>query len=123
GGWSRPCRRLRRPRSGSAPGSGRSPSDRTAPQAARAAASAPGACRRPCLRDGPDPRLRTSANYEIIIRMMARWIRLGAIESQPFDLVYARLAAVQSSGAAPALLWAQAETQYLFALIAPRKLA
>jgi hypothetical protein len=34
-----------------------------------------------------------------------------------------RLAAVQSSSAAPALLWAQEETQYLFALIAPRKLA
>src|SRR5438552_15700200 len=55
--------------------------------------------------------------------MMARWIRLGAVGPRAFDLVYARPAAVQSSGAAPALLWAQAETQYLFALIAPRKLA
>jgi hypothetical protein len=55
--------------------------------------------------------------------MMARWIRLGAVEPLAFELVYARLAAVQSSGAAPALLWAQAETQYLFALIAPRRLA
>ena len=55
--------------------------------------------------------------------MMARWIRLGAIEPHDFDRVYARLAAVQSKSAAPALLWAQAETQYLFALIAPRKFA
>jgi hypothetical protein len=62
-------------------------------------------------------------NYEIIGRMMARWIRLGAIEPFDFDSLYARLAAAQTQSAAPVLLWAQAETQYLFALIAPRKLA
>lgn len=55
--------------------------------------------------------------------MKARWIRLGAIEPHHFETLYSRLAAVQSKSAAPALLWAQAETQYLFALIAPRKLA
>jgi hypothetical protein len=55
--------------------------------------------------------------------MMARWIRLGAIEPLDFDKLYPRLAAVQSKSAAPVLLWAQADTQYLFALIAPRKFA
>jgi hypothetical protein len=55
--------------------------------------------------------------------MMARWIRLGAIEPLEFDSLYARLAAGQPRGASPALLWAQAEGHYVFALIAPRKLA
>jgi len=55
--------------------------------------------------------------------MMARWIRLGAIEPLDFDAVYARLAAAQGAAAPPVLLWAQAHTDYLFALIAPRKLA
>jgi hypothetical protein len=55
--------------------------------------------------------------------MMARWIRLGATEPHDFRHVYTRLAAAQSRSAAPALLWAQAETEYLFALIAPRKFA
>lgn len=55
--------------------------------------------------------------------MMARWIRLGALEPHDFELVCTRLAAVQSKSAAPVLLWAQAEAQYLFALIAPRKFA
>lgn len=55
--------------------------------------------------------------------MKARWIRLGATEPYDFDAVSARLAAAQGAGAAPVLLWAQSQTQYLFALIAPRKLA
>ncbi len=55
--------------------------------------------------------------------MMARWIRLGAIEPLDFESVCARLAATQPQSAAPVLLWAQAEAQYLFALIAPRRLA
>ena len=55
--------------------------------------------------------------------MMARWIRLGEIEPQDFDSVYARLAAAQPASARPVLVWAQAQTQYLFALIAPRRLA
>jgi hypothetical protein len=55
--------------------------------------------------------------------MMARWIRCGAIEPREFEGLYSRLAAAQAKGAAPALLWAQAQTQYLFALIALRRLA
>src|SRR5688500_5815605 len=55
--------------------------------------------------------------------MMARWIRLGALEPQEFEPLYARLAAVQPKCAPPALLWAQAPAHYLFALVAPRQLA
>jgi hypothetical protein len=55
--------------------------------------------------------------------MMARWIRLGAMEPHDFEPLYARLAAAQAKDAVPALLWAQAQTSYLFALVAPRKLA
>jgi hypothetical protein len=55
--------------------------------------------------------------------MMARWIRLGAIEPRDFEQVCSRLATVQSRSAAPVLLWAQGEEQYLFALVAPRKFA
>ena len=55
--------------------------------------------------------------------MMARWIRCGAIELREFEQLYSRLAAAQAKSAAPALLWAQAQAQYLFALIAPRRLA
>jgi hypothetical protein len=62
-------------------------------------------------------------NCGIIERMMARWIRLGAIEPLDFESVCARVAATQPQSAAPVLLWAQAEAQYLFALIAPRRLA
>ena len=44
---------------------------------------------------------------------------------EPFDFQDAasRLAAAQRSPSRPALLWAQSEAQYLFALVAPRKLA
>ena len=55
--------------------------------------------------------------------MMARWIRCGAMDAREFEQLYARLAAAQAKGAAPALLWAQAQAHYLFALIAPRRLA
>jgi hypothetical protein len=55
--------------------------------------------------------------------MMARWIRLGAIEPLDFDSLCARLAAAQLHDAAPVLLWAQAESHYLFALVTPRRLA
>lgn len=54
--------------------------------------------------------------------MMARWIRLGAIEPLEFESLYARLAATELQGAAPVLLWACAQTQYLFALVTPRRL-
>src|SRR6185503_16039970 len=49
--------------------------------------------------------------------------RLGAVEPHEFEQLYERLAAAQAKSAAPALLWAQAQSQFLFALIAPRKLA
>jgi hypothetical protein len=55
--------------------------------------------------------------------MMARWIRCGAMDALEFEQLYSRLAAAQAKGAAPALLWAQAQANYLFALIAPRRLA
>src|SRR5687768_1358968 len=55
--------------------------------------------------------------------MMARWIRLGAVRAQDFEPLYTRLAQVQPSGAVPVLLWAQCESEYLFALAAPRRLA
>ena len=55
--------------------------------------------------------------------MMARWIRLGAVEPSEFRAGYARLAAAQPRSAPPVLAWGEAETQYLFALIAPRKFA
>ena len=55
--------------------------------------------------------------------MMARWIRLGAIEPFDFRAAYSALAAAQSPLARPILLWGQGDGQYLFALIAPRKYA
>ena len=55
--------------------------------------------------------------------MMARWIRLGAVQAQDFEPLYTRLAEVQPASAAPVLLWAQCESEYLFALAAPRRLA
>ncbi|HUG78472.1 MAG TPA: hypothetical protein VML57_13410 [Burkholderiales bacterium] len=55
--------------------------------------------------------------------MDARWIRLGAIEPPAFEQACASLAAAQGAAARPILAWAQAEAQYLFAVIAPRRLA
>ena len=55
--------------------------------------------------------------------MMARWIRLYAIEPLDFEALCARLAAEQGREASPLLLWARAQEQFLFALIAPRRLA
>jgi hypothetical protein len=55
--------------------------------------------------------------------MMARWIRCGVMEPREFEQLYTRLAGAQAKGAAPALLWAQTQADYLFALIAPRRLA
>jgi hypothetical protein len=55
--------------------------------------------------------------------MMARWIRLGRMEPQDFAPLSERLAEVQAQSAAPALLWAQGESEYFFALVAPRRLA
>lgn len=55
--------------------------------------------------------------------MRARWIRFGALEPVAFDGACARLAMAQSSEALPVLAWAEAGAEYLFALIAPRRLA
>jgi len=53
--------------------------------------------------------------------MKARWIRFGVVDGQGFGAACARLAGAQRKGSAPILAWAQAEAQYLFAVVAPRK--
>jgi hypothetical protein len=55
--------------------------------------------------------------------MRARWIRFGVVDGQGFGAACARLAAAQRKGSAPILAWAQTESQYLFALVAPLKRA
>lgn len=55
--------------------------------------------------------------------MMARWIRLGAMSLRDFEAACARLAHAQSRCARPILAWAQADSDYVFALIAPLKFA
>lgn len=52
---------------------------------------------------------------------MARWIRLGAIEPLEFEAACASLARAQARSSAPILLWGERSSQYLFALVAPRK--
>ena len=52
--------------------------------------------------------------------MKARWIRLGSLSGEAFDAACAQLAAAQSAKARPILAWAQAESRFLFAVIAPR---
>jgi hypothetical protein len=49
--------------------------------------------------------------------MNARWIRMAA---KPFEASCASLAAAQHGRSAPVLAWAQDETEYRYALIAPR---
>jgi hypothetical protein len=53
----------------------------------------------------------------------ARWIRLGELSREGFDAAVTRLAVAQRADAAPILAWARAGEHYLFALIAPRRLA
>jgi hypothetical protein len=55
--------------------------------------------------------------------MMARWMRLGALERAKFGSACAALAAAQARSAAPILLWAEEAAYYPFALIAPLKFA
>lgn len=67
--------------------------------------------------------------------LAARWIRLGLTEPLELRAAYSGLAAAQPAGGAPIVLWAQAkscvrseildaeEAQYVFALIAPMRLA
>src|SRR5262245_18566223 len=68
------------------------------------------------------------ADYEIIGRMMARWIRLGSQDASGFDAACAYLAQAQADGSAPILAWCPGEgmervtpRRHLFALIAPFK--
>src|SRR5687768_15479054 len=61
--------------------------------------------------------------YEIIGRMIARWIRFGSLRSADFAAACARLAQAQPRAAAPILAWAQDESSFLFALVAPLKFA
>ena len=55
--------------------------------------------------------------------MKARWIRLGRLDQIGFEEAVQRIAAVQGAGATPILAWAETGASYLFALIAPRRLA
>lgn len=55
--------------------------------------------------------------------MMARWMRLGALERVRFDATCAALAAAQPRSAPPILLWSEEAAYYPFALVAPLKFA
>lgn len=55
--------------------------------------------------------------------MRARWIRFGALDATAFEAACVRLAGAQSGDAQPVLAWGEAGSEYLFALIAPRRLA
>ena len=55
--------------------------------------------------------------------MIARWIRLGSMGLDQFEEAYARLARAQTRSAPPILAWAQDESHFLFALVAPLKFA
>jgi hypothetical protein len=55
--------------------------------------------------------------------MMARWMRLGAVQRPVFDAACASLALAQARSAVPILLWAEEAAYYPFALIAPLKFA
>lgn len=53
--------------------------------------------------------------------MKARWIRLGALDATGFEETVTRLAAAQGERSAPILAWAESGSQFLFALITPRR--
>lgn len=55
--------------------------------------------------------------------MNARWIRLGAMAPADFEAACEQLAQVQAPRARPIVAWAQAEATFLFAIIAPRRVA
>jgi len=55
--------------------------------------------------------------------MMARWIRMGALNAIDFETLTTRLALAQNAHAAPVLAWGEDDMQYCFALIVPRRLA
>jgi len=55
--------------------------------------------------------------------MNARWIRLGAMAPADFEAACEQLAQAQAPRARPIVAWAQAQDAYLFAVIAPRRVA
>ena len=55
--------------------------------------------------------------------MIARWIRLGAVERGAFDAACTALAVAQARTAPPIVLWSEEAAYYPFALIAPLKFA
>lgn len=55
--------------------------------------------------------------------MNARWIRFGRMSLAQFEAACAQLAQVQPPHARPIVGWAQDEHAYLFAIIAPRRVA
>src|SRR2546423_1493786 len=75
-----------------------------------------------CLPGDRDRRIRTWMNYEIMSRMIARWIRLGPMEPLDFDEACASMAAAQTDASPPILLWGEGRDEFAFALIVPKKL-
>ena len=55
--------------------------------------------------------------------MMARWMRLGALERSAFEAACTALVLAQPRSAPPILLWSEEAAYYPFALIAPLKFA
>jgi hypothetical protein len=55
--------------------------------------------------------------------MNARWIRLGSMCMADFEAACEQLARPQAPRARPIVAWAQAQDAYLFAVIAPRRVA
>jgi hypothetical protein len=55
--------------------------------------------------------------------MNARWMRLGSMAAADFEAACGGLAQVQAPRARPIVAWAQGEEAYLFAVIAPRRVA
>ena len=55
--------------------------------------------------------------------MNARWIRLGAMAPADFEAACEQLAQAQAPRARPIVAWAQAQDAYLFAIVAPRRVA
>lgn len=55
--------------------------------------------------------------------MKARWMRLGAMRPADFESACEQLAQAQAPRAQPIVAWAEAGDAYLFAVIAPRRVA
>ena len=55
--------------------------------------------------------------------MNARWMRLGHMSVADFEAACGQLAQAQAPRARPIVAWAEGENAYLFAIIAPRRIA